>query len=153
MKGLHSPPFREGELCISLMAGFSSFVLVAQVFQPALGHSLERLCYYCLVFPIRVYLWFQTILEDWPLTQSSLPWQGAEKLFLRPATVTLSLSKCEDSLYIKAMLRQAQHDNSRNPRVWDFFSNLLEEPIFPHLWLSLISTNPSPSLSPCGCSP
>ena len=71
MKGLHSPPFREGELCISLMAGFSSFVLVAQVFQPALGHSLERLCYYRFVFPIRVYLWFQTILEDWPLTQRS----------------------------------------------------------------------------------
>jgi len=26
---------------------------------------------------------------------------------------------------IKAMLRQAQHDNSMNPRVWEFFSNLL----------------------------
>ena len=31
----------------------------------------------------------------------------------------------ETALIIKVMLRQAQHDNSGNPRVWDFFSNLL----------------------------
>jgi len=38
-------------------------------------------------------------------------YQGAEKLFLRPVAVTLSLSKCENSIYYQAMLRQAQHDS------------------------------------------
>jgi len=49
--GVSKLALRGGELCISPMAGFSSFVLVAQAFQPALGHSLERLCYYRFIFP------------------------------------------------------------------------------------------------------
>jgi len=38
------------------MAGFSSFVLGAQPFQPALGHSLERLCYYRIYFSPSVFI-------------------------------------------------------------------------------------------------
>jgi hypothetical protein len=50
-------------------------------------------------------------------------------------------------LIIKVLLRQAQHDNSENPRAWDFFSNLLKYAFSGHFLKNPLKKIDSPERS------